>query len=87
MPVIKLHLEDEEFAPVARLADELHLRPEDIAYAGLNLAMLGAAGAEMRAEITQAHYWRRDNLPQWGDSARSVHAYEAKPDGHSALKT
>lgn len=87
MPVIKLHLEDEEFAPVARLADELHLRPEDVAYAGLNLAMLRAASPEMRAEITQAHYWRRDNLPQWGDSARSVHAYEAKPDGHSAFKT
>ncbi len=87
MPVIKIHLEDEEFAPVARLADELHLRPEDIAYAGLNLAMSRASDAAMRTEITEAHYWRRENLPSWGDSARSVHAYEGKADGgHSQVR-
>jgi hypothetical protein len=81
MPVIKIHLDDEEFAPVARLADELHLRPEDIAYAGLNMAMARANDATVRTEITEAHYWRRENLPSWGDSARSVHAYEGKADG------
>jgi hypothetical protein len=84
MPVIKLHLEDEEYAPVARLAEELHLHPEDIVYTGLNTAMQRASEPEMRAEITQSHYWRRANLPSWGDSARSVHAYEGKPDQHSA---
>ena len=83
MPAIKIYLEDEEYAPVNRLAEELHLRPEDIAYAALNRMMLISAEAEVRADITHTHYWRRANLPQWGDSARSVHAYEGKPDGQS----
>jgi hypothetical protein len=86
MPVIKIHLEDEEYAPVARLADELHLSPEAVAYAGLNLAMLRAADPAMRTEITEAYYWRRDNLPSWGDSARSVHAYEGRSDAHANVK-
>jgi hypothetical protein len=36
---IKLHLDPEEFAPVARLAQELRVTPEAIAYAGLNRIM------------------------------------------------
>lgn len=84
MPVIKIYLEDEEYAPVRRLAEELHLHPEDIAYSGLNNLMLRKNEPEVRADITHTHYWRRANLPRWGDSARSVHAYESKPDGHSA---
>ena len=83
MPVIKIHLDDEEFAPIARLADDLHLRPEDIAFAGLDYVMTHAKEPATVSEITHAHYWRRGNLPQWGDSARSVHAYEGKPDQHS----
>ena len=83
MPAIKIYLEDEEYAPVSRLAEELHLRPEDIAYAALNRIMLNSGDAEIRADITHTHYWRRANLPQWGDSARSVHAYEGKSDGQS----
>ena len=86
MPVIKIHLEDEEYAPVARLAEQLHLRPEDVAYAGLNLVMMRSADPDARADITHAHYWRRANLPQWGDAARSVHAYEAKADGHPEVR-
>jgi hypothetical protein len=83
MPAIKIYLEDEEYAPVSRLAEQLHLRPEDIAYAALNRIMLNSADAEVCADITHTHYWRRANLPQWGDSARSVHAYEGKSDGQS----
>ena len=83
MPAIKIYLEDEEYAPVARLAEELHLHPEDVAYAALNRMMLNLSDAEVRADITHTHYWRRANLPQWGDHARSVHAYEGKSDGQS----
>jgi hypothetical protein len=82
MPAIKIYLDDEEFAPVSRLAEELHLNPEDVAYAALNQLMMRAAEEEIRADITHTHDWRRANLPRWGDSARSVHAYEGKADDH-----
>ena len=80
MPVIKVYLDDEEFAPISRLAEELHLQPDDVAYAALNELMLRADDPVIRADITYAHFWRRANLPQWSDSARSVHAYEGKAD-------
>ncbi len=80
MPTIKLNLDDEEYGPVSRLAEELHLSPEDIAYAALNQLMLRATEPEIRADIKHAKAWRSNNLPRWGDSARSVHAYEGKAD-------
>jgi hypothetical protein len=80
MPAIKIYLDDEEYAPICRLADELKLNPDDVAYAALNQLMMHSAEAEIRADITHTHYWRRANLPRWGDSARSVHAYEGKAD-------
>lgn len=80
MPVIKINLDDEEYAPICRLADELHLHPDDVAYAALNQLMLRANEPEVRADIVQTRQWRRANLPRWGDSARSVHAYEGKAD-------
>ena len=80
MPVIKVNLDDEEYAPISRLAQELHLQPEDVAYAALNELMLRADEPAIRADIAHAHSWRQANLPQWGDSARSVHAYEGKAD-------
>lgn len=80
MATIKIYLDEEEFGPVCRLAEELHLRPEDVAFAALNQLMLRADAPEIRADITHTHFWRRANLPQWGDSARSVHAYEGKAD-------
>lgn len=86
MPAIKIYLEDEEFAPICRLADKLHLRPEDVAYAALNQLMLRAADPEVGTDIAHTHVWRADNLPVWGDSAHSVHAYEGKPDGHSGYR-
>lgn len=83
MPVIKIYLEDEEYAPVARLAEQLHLKPQDVAYSGLNRLMLDAKNQEVRTDISNTKLWRKDNLPRWGDSARSVHAYESKADEHS----
>ncbi len=83
MPAIKIHLDDEEFAPISRLADQLHVRPEDIAYAGLNRLMMHSTEETLLDEITQIRAWRSSNLPLWGDSARSVHAYEGKADEHS----
>ncbi len=85
MPAIKIYLEDEEFAPICRLAEKLHLRPQDVAYAALNRLMQLSTEPDVEAEIAHTHHWRAENLPNWSDSARSVHAYEGKPDGHAAL--
>ena len=83
MPVIKVYLDDEEFAPIARLAAQLHVKPEDVVFAGLNRVMLNPNDPDVRAEITDSPLWRHDNLPRWSDSARSVHAYEGKADDYS----
>lgn len=83
MPTIKIHLDDEEFAPIQRLAMDLRLSPEDIAYTAMNRLMLRSAEPEIRADIMQTHSWRGSNLPRWSDTARSVHAYEGRPDLHS----
>ena len=80
MSAIKIHLEQAEYDVVARLADELNLKPEAIAYAALNRLMLERRNREVRAEIAETWEWRRDNLPLWSDSACSVHAYECMPD-------
>lgn len=80
MPAIKIYLDDEEYAPICRLAEKLHLHPEDVAYSAINQLMMRADEPDVRADITHAHFWRRANLPTWSDSARSVHAYEGKAD-------
>jgi hypothetical protein len=80
MPAIKLHLEWAELDPVTRLASELNVKPEVIAFTALNRLMLQARSMEIQREILEAADWHRDNLPLWSDSASSVHAYEAKPD-------
>ena len=85
MPSIKVYLDDEEYAPISRLAEELNLHPEDVAYAAINQLMIRSADPEVRADITHSHFWRRANLPRWGDSARSVHAYEGKSDDPPAM--
>ena len=84
MPMLKLHLDEEEIAPVRRLAQELNLRPEDVAYAALDQLMMAQDSGEIRSAILYAHSWRTSNLPQWADSARSVHAYEGMPDDYPA---
>ena len=77
---IKLHLDREEFAPIARLAKELHVTPEAVAYAGLNALMIRAEEAGTRKEIVDQHVGRRQGLPAWADGARGVHIYESKHD-------
>jgi hypothetical protein len=77
---IKLHLDREEFAPIARLAKELHVTPEAIAYAGLSAFMTRAGETEIRSEIVNLHLGRREGLPCWADGARGVHIYESKHD-------
>jgi hypothetical protein len=83
MPVIKLHLEQEEYAPIVRAAERLHVSPEDIVYAGLHRMMLTRADPLAWAEVADLRLGRKDNLPRWADSARSVHAYEGKHDDYS----
>ena len=79
-PTIKLHLDPEEFAPIDRLARELHVSPEAIAYAGLNSLMQRARDADIQREIVAAHSGRHEGLPTWADDARGVHIYESKQD-------
>ena len=79
-PTIKLHLDPEEFAPVARLAQELRVTPEAIAYAGLNRIMRSAAEKDTRRDIVALHTGHHEGLPTWADGARGVHIYEGKQD-------
>ncbi|MDX2185646.1 MAG: hypothetical protein SFV32_01840 [Opitutaceae bacterium] len=86
MPTLKLHLDDEEFAPVHRLAESLHVRDEDVAYAALNRMMLKQESPDVRADVVYTREWRKTNLPKWGDAARGVHIYESKEDEASELR-
>jgi len=80
MSAIKIALDSAEIAAVRRLAEELNVSPEEIAYCALNRLMLLQENAEAREDIVQTKAWRKDNLPLWSDSAGSVHAYEGMPD-------
>jgi hypothetical protein len=74
---IKLRLDHEEYVPVARLAEQLHVTPETIAYAGLNHIM---EHPDLHKEIGNLHLGRDQGLPRWADGARGVHIYECKHD-------
>jgi len=80
MSAIKIALDSAEITAVRRLAEELNVAPEDVAYCALNRLMLLTENAEAREDIIQTKAWRKDNLPLWSDSAGSVHAYESMPD-------
>ncbi|MFA5262665.1 MAG: hypothetical protein WC378_02490 [Opitutaceae bacterium] len=80
MSAIKVHLEAAELSAVRRLAGELDVKPEDIAYAALNRLMLQSEEEEVRKDILDTRGWRGENLPQWSDSAGAIHAYESMPD-------
>ncbi len=86
MSVIKLHLQDEEYAAVQRYAEAIGVNPEEIAYAAVNRLMLQLKTDEpaINQEIIEARDWRQSNLALWSDSARSVHAYECKGEDPSA---
>ena len=77
MHSIKLHLEQEEFQPLVRLADELKIDPADILYAGLNRVMQQAGETAMQQEIILLKSARQTQLPNWADRARELHAAES----------
>lgn len=77
MHSIKLHLENEEFQPLVRLAEQLKLDPADILYAGLNRVMQQVGDATMQQEILLLKSARQTQLPNWADRAREIHAYES----------
>jgi hypothetical protein len=79
-PTIKLRLDPEEYAPIARLSHSLHVTPEAIAYAGLNCIMQRIRETGTPKEIVDLHLGRREGLPTWADDARGVHIYESKQD-------
>ncbi len=77
---IKIHLDPEEYAPIDRLARELHVTPETVAYTGLNSLMQHVRDAAIRRQIVSLQTGRRAGLPRWADDARSVHIYESQHD-------
>ncbi|MBK8475010.1 MAG: hypothetical protein IPL39_01525 [Opitutaceae bacterium] len=77
MHSIKIHLENEEFQPLVRLAEQLKLDPADIVYAGLNRVMQQVGDAAMQQEILLLKSARQTQLPNWADRAREIHAYES----------
>ncbi len=77
---IKIHLDAAESDPIVRLAEALHVQPEDVVYTAINRLMMHARDNDVQTEIIQAPRWRSDNLPLWADTAGSVHAYEGMPD-------
>lgn len=77
MHSIKIHLENEEFQPLVRLAEQLKLDPADIVYAGLNRVMQQVGDAAMQQEILLLKSARLTQLPNWADRAREIHAYES----------
>jgi hypothetical protein len=77
MHPIKIHLEQEEYQPLVRLAEQLKIDPADILYAGLNRVMQQAGDTAMQQEILLLKSAREIQLPNWADRAREIHAYES----------
>jgi hypothetical protein len=77
MHTVKIHLEKDELAPVQRLANELKVSVEDIAYAGLDMLMQHAKEDEAIKHIQRSHTYRKSCLPRWADKPREIHAYES----------
>jgi hypothetical protein len=80
MFAIKIHLDPAEHAVVSRYAASLHVGLEDIAYAALDRLMKQARDEAVRRDIVETRNGRKDNLPVWADTERSVHAYEGGQD-------
>ena len=80
MHAIHIHLEPAEAAVISRYAKALDVSPKDIAYAGLDQLMSRANDPATRQSVKDCREWRRENLPIWADTERSVHAYEGAPD-------
>ena len=77
MHSVQLHLEQEEFQPLVRLAEQLKIDPADIIYAGLNQVMKLAGKTAMQQEIRLLRSARQTQLPDWADHARELHASES----------
>jgi hypothetical protein len=77
MPTIRLRLEPEEIAPLRRLAHELQVDPDDVAYAALNHFMGALNQPEVKESVARLKAARRTQLPLWADHAREIHAYES----------
>lgn len=77
MSTLRLHLEPEEIAPLRRLAHELQVYPEDVAYAALNHFMGALDKPEVKESVARLKAARRTQLPMWADHAREIHAYES----------
>ncbi|MSU69572.1 MAG: hypothetical protein EXS39_02110 [Opitutaceae bacterium] len=80
MPVIKIHLEDEELSAIQRRAGELGITVQELAYGALNCSMSHIQEKYCRVRIDQAVTERGHDLPLWSDSARSVAIYEGQHD-------
>jgi hypothetical protein len=79
-PTIRLRLDPEEYAPIERLAEVLHVTPEAIAYAGLNCIMQRVRETGTAQEIIDLQRGRHEGLSTGADHARGVHIYESKQD-------
>lgn len=77
---LKIHLDPAEHAVISRYAAALHVTPEDIAYAGLDRLMQESRDPVVQQAVRDTRGWRKDNLPLWADTERSVHAYEGGSD-------
>lgn len=80
MSVIRVHLESAEMHVVTRLSQALSVSKEDVAYAALDRLMTSARDPETQQYIKNSSATRKQNLPRWADTARSVHAYEGGHD-------
>ncbi len=76
MPIIKVHLEAEEYEPIQRLAKNLDIKMENIAYAAINQLMMKQANRDFEKDLQKIHQWRKKDLPKWADKAQEIHAYE-----------
>ena len=82
MPVIKIHVQEEEYSAVERRAQELGITPEALAYGALSCSMSHVKEPACRTRIDAAVSERGKDLPLWSDSARSVAIYESQGDIH-----
>jgi hypothetical protein len=80
MASIKIPVENEELAAVARLADHLHVSIGDLAYTAINRIMLQADEPAVRADIVDTRGWRGKSLPEWSDSARAARLHAPAPE-------
>jgi hypothetical protein len=80
MASIKIPVENEELAAVARLADHLHVSIGDLAYTAINRIMLQAGEPAVRADIVDTRGWRGKSLPVWSDSNHLAHVHASVPE-------